>query len=125
MQLKAGVVVNEYSLQIVCVTNRARFNNWKGNHMARTVFCVKLGRELEGLDEPPQPGELGQRIYENVSKEAWKMWLNQQIMLINEYRLNLTDPKANEFLDQQMEQFFFGEGADLPPDYVPPTQQSK
>lgn len=93
--------------------------------MARMVFCVKLGRELQGLDEPPQQDELGQRIFENVSNEAWKMWMSHQIMLINEYRLNLTDPKANEFLDQQMEQFFFGEGAEVPPDYVPPTQASK
>ncbi|MCA9743484.1 MAG: oxidative damage protection protein [Deferribacteres bacterium] len=93
--------------------------------MSRMVFCVKLGKELEGLEEPPQPGELGERVFENVSKDAWKMWMSHQIMLINEYRLNLTDPKANEFLDQQMEQFFFGEGAAAPPDYVPPTQPSK
>lgn len=91
--------------------------------MARKVFCVKLMRELEGLDEPPQPGELGQRVFENVSKEAWRLWLNHQIMLINEYRLNLVDDKANEFLDREMEKFFFGEGAELPPDYVPPTAQ--
>lgn len=93
--------------------------------MPRTVFCVKLGKELEGLDEPPQPGELGERIYENVSKEAWKMWMQHQIMLINEYRLNLIDPKANQFLDEQMEQFFFGAGAELPPDFVPQTPQKK
>ncbi len=93
--------------------------------MARTVFCIKLGKELEGLDEPPQPDELGQRIFENVSKEAWKMWLSHQIMLINEYRLNLADPKANQFLDEQMEQYFFGGGADMPPDYVPQNSKSK
>lgn len=89
--------------------------------MARKVFCVKLMRELEGLDEPPQPGDLGQRVFENVSKEAWRMWLSHQIMLINEYRLNLADDKANDFLDREMEKFFFGEGAALPPDYVPPS----
>ena len=93
--------------------------------MPRTVFCVKLGKELEGLDEPPQPGELGERIFENVSKEAWKMWMQHQLMLINEYRLNLIDPKANQFLDEQMEQFFFGAGAELPPDFVPQTPQKK
>ncbi|HHL71922.1 MAG TPA: oxidative damage protection protein [Bacteroidetes bacterium] len=93
--------------------------------MARTVFCIKLGQELEGLEEPPQPDELGQRIFENVSKEAWKMWLSHQIMLINEYRLNLADPKANQFLDEQMEQYFFGGGAETPPDYVPQNSKSK
>ncbi len=93
--------------------------------MPRTVFCIKLKKELEGLDEPPQPGELGQRIYENVSKEAWRMWLQHQIMLINEYRLNLADPQAQKFLDEQMEAYFFGEGAELPPDYVPPTASKK
>ena len=93
--------------------------------MPRTVFCIKLKKELEGLDEPPQPGELGQRIYENVSKEAWRMWLQHQIMLINEYRLNLADPQAQKFLDEQMEAYFFGEGTELPPDYVPPTASKK
>ncbi|KAA3659745.1 MAG: oxidative damage protection protein [Calditrichaeota bacterium] len=86
--------------------------------MARTVFCVKLGRESEALDEAPQPGELGQRIFENVSKAAWQMWLDHQVMIINEYRLNLADPKAQALLDQEMEKFFFGEGSMLPPDYV-------
>lgn len=88
--------------------------------MARTVFCVKLGREGAGLEEAPQPGELGQRIYENVSAEAWKLWVSHQIMLINEYRLNLADPRADEFLDKEMEKFFFGEGSMLPPDFVSP-----
>jgi Fe-S cluster biosynthesis and repair protein YggX len=86
------------------------------------VHCVKFNREMEGLDEPPQTGELGRRIYENVSKEAWKMWVRQQLMIINEYRLNLADPGAGEVLDQAMEQFFFGEGSVLPPEYVPPSQ---
>jgi Fe-S cluster biosynthesis and repair protein YggX len=87
--------------------------------MSRTVHCVKLGREAEGLDRAPYPGELGQRIFDNVSKEAWQMWLQQQTMLINEYRLSPIDPKARTFLEEQMEKFFFGEGAETPPDYKP------
>jgi Fe-S cluster biosynthesis and repair protein YggX len=88
--------------------------------MSRTVNCIKLHREAEGLDRPPYPGELGQRIFDNVSKEAWQGWLRHQTMLINENRLSPVDPKARKFLEQQMEQYFFGEGAELPPDYVPP-----
>jgi Fe-S cluster biosynthesis and repair protein YggX len=80
---------------------------------------VKLGREAEGLDRPPYPGELGKRIFDNVSKEAWQLWLGQQTMLINEYRLSPMEPKARAFLEEQMEKFFFGEGAETPPDYVP------
>ena len=90
--------------------------------MARMVKCVKLGKEAEGLDRPTYPGELGKRIYAEVSKEAWQMWLRQQTMLINEYRLSPVDPKARKFLEEQMEKFFFGEGADTPPDFVPPGQ---
>ncbi|BAZ92969.1 MAG TPA: oxidative damage protection protein [Guyparkeria sp.] len=89
--------------------------------MSRMVHCVKLGREAEGLDRPPYPGELGKRIYENVSKEAWQKWLGQQTMLINEYRLSPVEPKARQFLEEQMEKFFFGEGSEAPPDYVPPA----
>jgi Fe-S cluster biosynthesis and repair protein YggX len=89
----------------------------------RMVKCVKLGRELPGLQAPPLKGDLGQRIFENVSQEAWKMWIGHQTMLINEYRLNPVDPKARQMLYQQMEQFFFGEGAQLPPDFVPPPQK--
>ena len=87
--------------------------------MSRTVHCVKLGREAEGLRKPPYPGELGQRIYQAVSKEAWQMWLQHQTMLINEYRLSPMDPKARQFLEKEMERFFFGEGSQLPPDYRP------
>ncbi len=87
--------------------------------MARMVTCVKIGKEMEGLERPPLPGPLGQRIYEHVSKEAWQLWKNQMIMLINEYRLNLADPKASAFLDQQTEAFFFGPGTAPPPEYVP------
>lgn len=89
--------------------------------MSRTVQCAKLGKEAEGLDYPPYPGELGKKLYESVSKEAWQMWLNHQTMLINEYRLSPMDPKAREFLEQEMEKFFFGEGAKTPEGYVPPS----
>ena len=88
--------------------------------MTRMVNCVKLGREAEGLDRPPYPGELGKRIFESVSKEAWGLWLRQQTMLINEYRLTPVDPKARKFLEEQMEKFFFGEGAAAPEGFVPP-----
>jgi Fe-S cluster biosynthesis and repair protein YggX len=87
----------------------------------RTVFCVKFQKEMPGLDEVPFEGHpLGQRIYENVSKEAWKLWVDRMKMIMNEYRLNLGTPEAQEFLLKQMEEYFFGEGAALPPDYVPP-----
>ena len=89
--------------------------------MTRMVQCVKLGKEAEGLDRPTYPGDLGKRIFESVSKEAWQQWMKQQTMLINEYRLSPMDPKARKFLEEQMEKFFFGEGAETPPDYVPPA----
>ena len=89
--------------------------------MARTVHCIKLGREAEGLDFPPYPGELGKRIYESVSKEAWQGWLKQQTMLVNENRLNLADQRAREYLKRQMESHFFGTGADTAAGYVPPS----
>lgn len=85
--------------------------------MSRTVKCVVLGTEAEGLDRPPYPGPLGQRLYENVSKQAWQKWLSHQTMLINEYRLSPIEPKAREFLEKEMEKFFFGEGSEAPPDY--------
>ncbi len=88
--------------------------------MARTVTCVKLGREAEGLERPPYPGELGKRIFEHVSKEAWRMWLAHQTMLINENRISPIDPKARKFLEQEMEKYFFGEGSAPPDGYVPP-----
>ena len=91
--------------------------------MSRTVHCVLLGREAEGLDRPPYPGELGQRIYENVSREAWQRWLGHQTMLINEYRLVVIEPKAREFLREQLEQYFFGGGAAAPEGYVPPAEE--
>lgn len=87
--------------------------------MARTVHCIKLGREAEGLDTPPYPGPLGQRIFESVSREAWKAWLEHQKMLVNENRLSLADPKARRYLAEQMEKHFFGDGADAAAGYVP------
>lgn len=90
--------------------------------MARTVLCVKLEREAEGLDFAPYPGELGKRIFENVSKEAWAAWLKHQTMLVNENRLNLADARARKYLATQMEQYFFGGGADRPAGYVAPTE---
>ena len=91
--------------------------------MPRMVRCIKLGREAEGLEVPPYPGELGRRIYENVSKEAWKQWLEQQKMLVNENRLNLADKKARDYLAQQMERHFFGGGADVAAGFVPPSHR--
>lgn len=90
--------------------------------MARMVKCVKLGREAEGLDFPPVPGEMGKRIFENVSKEAWAGWVKHQTMLINENRLNLADAKARQYLAQQMEGYFFGGGAEMPAGYVAPSK---
>ena len=88
--------------------------------MARTVHCIKLGREAEGLDFPPYPGPLGARLFDSVSKEAWKAWLEHQKMLVNENRLNLADIKARKYLESQMERHFFGDGADAAAGYVPP-----
>ena len=88
--------------------------------MARMVQCVKLGAQAEGLDYAPYPGDLGQRIYENVSKQGWEAWVGHQTMLINEYRLTPVDPKARKFLEEEMEKFFFGEGSQTPKDFVAP-----
>ena len=90
--------------------------------MVRMVHCIKLGIEAEGLDRPPYPGELGQRIFEQVSKEAWVGWLKHQTMLVNENRLNLADIQARKYLAQQMEKHFFGDGAEMPSGYVPPSK---
>ncbi|MCL6480972.1 MAG: oxidative damage protection protein [Firmicutes bacterium] len=89
----------------------------------RMVKCVKFGKELPGLERPPWSGELGQRIYEHVSQEAWKLWIEFSKMIMNEYRLNPLDPQSHKIMEEQMEKFFFGEGAQLPPDYVPPRQK--
>ena len=90
--------------------------------MTRMVHCVKLGKEAEGLEAPTYPGELGQRIFEQVSKEAWQQWLGRQTILINEYRITPVDPKARKFLEEEMEKFFFGdeEEAELPGGFVSP-----
>ena len=87
--------------------------------MPRIVYCEKLGKEAEGLDYLPYPGELGKKIYDHISKQAWQLWLNHQTMLINEYRLNMLDPKAREFLATEMEKFLFGSGSDKPAGYIP------
>jgi Fe-S cluster biosynthesis and repair protein YggX len=87
--------------------------------MAHKVNCILLGREAEGLDYVPYPGPLGQRIYDNVSKEAWQRWLAHQTMLINEYRLTPMEPQARTFLETEMEKFFFGGGSEKPKEFVP------
>ena len=88
--------------------------------MARTVQCALLKQELPGLERPPYPGALGQRIYDSVSAQAWQQWLRHQTMLINEYRLSVIEPKARKFLEAEMEKFFFGEGATKPEGFTPP-----
>ncbi len=87
--------------------------------MSRIVNCILLKKELEGLDFAPYPGDLGQRIYDNVSKEAWQRWIGHQTMLINEYRLTPIEPAARNFLETEMEKFFFGGGSAAPKDFVP------
>jgi Fe-S cluster biosynthesis and repair protein YggX len=90
--------------------------------VARMVQCVLLKREAEGLERPPYPGELGRRIYEGVSKEAWAQWLRHQTLLINENRLTPIEPKARKFLEAEMEKFFFGGGSQAPQGYQPPPE---
>jgi Fe-S cluster biosynthesis and repair protein YggX len=87
--------------------------------MTRTVQCILLGKEAEALDYAPYPGDLGQRIFENVSKQAWQQWLVHQTMLINENRLTPIEPAARKFIEEEMEKFFFGQGSEAPPDFVP------
>ena len=94
-----------------------------GTKSGRTVQCVKFQKALPGLDAPPWPGELGQRVYEQVSTQAWKLWEERMKMILNEYRLMPWQKEAQEIIAKQMEDFFFGEGAALPPGYVP--QQAK
>lgn len=83
------------------------------------VYCLKLQKQAEGLSQPPLPGELGKKIYENISKEAWQLWLHHQTMLINEYRLSMIDPKARTYLMQEMDKFLFGDGSEKPAGYIP------
>ncbi|AAU27997.1 TPA: oxidative damage protection protein [Legionella pneumophila] len=85
--------------------------------MSRTVFCCKLKQEAEGLEKQPFPGELGKKVFNEVSKQAWNMWLSHQTMLINEYRLNLIEARAREFLKEEMQKYFFGEGSEKPSGY--------
>ena len=89
--------------------------------MTRMVNCIKLGRAAEGMARPPYPGALGQRIFENVSKEAWDQWVRLQTMIINENRLNLVDARHRKYLAEQLEKHFFGDGADQVQGYVPPS----
>lgn len=85
----------------------------------RMIVCAKLKKELEALDSPTYPGELGKKIFDSISKEAWALWLKHMTMLINEYRLTPIEPKARKFLEEEMEKFFFGEGSDVPKDFKP------
>ncbi len=91
--------------------------------MARMVQCAKLGRLLPGVEKPPFPGELGQRIYDNISQEAWRQWQGQLTIMINHYGLNLLDPATREMLDQQMEEFFFGAQPEMPEGWTPGNQK--
>jgi len=90
--------------------------------MSNTIFCEKLQKESEALEFAPYPGELGQRILQQVSKEAWQQWLAHQTMLINEYRLNMLEANARKFLEEEMVKFLFGEGSEKPQGYVPPSE---
>lgn len=105
----------------VCITiahNRGDLTNQRYS-MTRYVLCSKLKQEAPGLDAPPFPGVLGEKIFNHVSNQAWSMWLSHQTMLINEYRLSLIDPKAREFLRQEMDNYFFGEGSANPAGFIP------
>ena len=93
--------------------------------MSRMVMCVKLGQKLEGLDKPPLKGELGQRVFENVSKDAWKLWVSHSTMIVNEYRLELGTPEANRVWLAELEKFFFGDGAKPPEGFVPEPEVKK
>jgi Fe-S cluster biosynthesis and repair protein YggX len=88
----------------------------------RTVYCEYLQREAPGLDRVPYPGELGKRIYEHISAEAWKAWVQHQTMLLNEYRLSPIEPKARKFLVEEMEKFLFGGGSARPQEFVEPEK---
>ena len=87
--------------------------------MSKEIFCVKLKQQEESMSAPPFPGAFGNKIFEHVSKKAWQMWLSHQTMLINEYRLSLIDPKAREFLQKEMDNYFFGEGSEAPSGFKP------
>jgi Fe-S cluster biosynthesis and repair protein YggX len=91
--------------------------------MSRTILCAKLQKPAPGLDKPPYPGPIGKQIFEHISAEAWQAWLNHQTMLINEYRLNLTDQSARDFLKTEMQNFLFGQGSDKPGGYTEPKEK--
>ena len=95
----------------------------KEDKSVRIFKCIKLQKELPGLEEPPWPGELGQKIYANVSSDAWKLWEERMKMILNEYRLMPWQKEAQETIAKHMDDFFFGEGAALPPDYTPPQEK--
>ncbi len=90
--------------------------------MTRMVFCEKMKQELPGLEHIPYPGELGQKVYDSISAQAWQAWMQHQTMLINEYRLNVIDPEGRKFLEKEMEKFLFGEGSEKPEGFVPPEK---
>src|ERR1700677_4246552 len=102
------------------IYNRGSYLFWR-DPMPHMVVCAKYKQEMEGLDEPPFDSEFGQKIYNQVSKKAWSEWLERQKMLLNEYRLQPWTREAQEFLVEQMQEYFFGEGSALPKEYVPPT----
>jgi Fe-S cluster biosynthesis and repair protein YggX len=89
----------------------------------RIVHCIKLGKDLPGLTKPPIMGEVGQKVYDNVSKEAFKMFLEHFKMVVNEYRLDLSSPSTDKIFEDQMQDYFFGAGMQLPEEYVPPTEE--
>jgi Fe-S cluster biosynthesis and repair protein YggX len=91
--------------------------------MARMVNCVKLGKQAEGMRYKPFDNELGQRIYDSVSQEAWRLWLEHSKMIVNEYRVDLASPRGQQIILEEAEKYFFGEGAQLPPDYQPPASK--
>ena len=86
--------------------------------MGKQIFCEKLKKEAESLDDLPFPGKIGEKIFAQISREAWELWLGHQTMLINEYRLSLIDPKARSFLQEEMQKYFFGPGSKLPSGFV-------
>jgi len=93
--------------------------------MERTVFCVKLGREAPGLEKPPLKGPVGQKVFETVSAEAWKKWIEHSKMLINEYRLDVTSEQGQQIWFTELDKYFYGEGSSAPPDFVQKSDEAK
>jgi Fe-S cluster biosynthesis and repair protein YggX len=117
---RSGISAVPQATLAVVILKQTNFDRRKS--MAHTVFCVKLKRELPGLDEPPFDNELGRKVYDNVSQEAWRMWTEHCKMLLNEYRLNPARREDQEVIVRQLDQYFFGEGSAPPKEYVPPSQ---